>query len=1406
MSSGSIKTAKPQTSPSSNSRLARWAAGLLLLLAALSCLAAPLLALQQARQPFPGFLLEPSMVISALSRADWAGSQQGLGHPWRVIAADDRPLSRPAELNAYLQEQPLGSPIHYTVENPQGQRQNWPEALPSRLLNGTDLLLLFWGPYLVALAYLACAFWVYRARGDSAPGQACSTCCAGTSMGLALLYNSLSGHHVTHLWTAALALSAAGGLHLALVFPETLFTRDRARPWGILPYLAAAGLILWTETSYAWGDSPWGYQRAWRWMLAGLSLSALLLVGRLLYSRYFSRNSRIRQQARSVLLGTMLAFLPTGLILGATVLGFELNLFHLSLLLLALPVFPLTLAYAIARGYVLDIDRVISRGLAYSLLILLLIGVYMAMVALIGWWAPGLLRTDDPLALGGLILLAALLVGPLQQSLRRFVDRLLYRERLNFRRVVREFGQSLSQVIDLPELSQLVLQRICETLHLDAVSLYLFDQRSGTYQLYQAMGPAIERTEGRSTPAFVETDRFIQHLRAANGAIYRHHRQGQWLHELPVEEKQRLNNLHGLVFLPLITQSRLVGWLNLGARLSGEMYSAEDLELLNALADRASVAIENARLFAERERRLTELAVLNEIGQAINSALSPEQVLQTIYEQTGRLMDTTHFSLALHEPEQEEVSFLLYVQDGQVRTPWSRRQGNGLNEYILRTRQPLLIAERVQETIQSLELDVIGRPASSWLGVPIIAEDLAIGVIAVQSTGPETTYDVQDLESLCAIANQAAIAITNARLYEMTDRALSRRREELTILDDFARSVSSTILDPHQVAEETLFRAIESLQASRGILIRYEQEGGPFPTLARLRWPAQGNWPALWQDALREFRRGQRGPWVRDLSDPTDPTQGPKVSPLHVLCPLVREHTPLALLHLALDDEKPLDAESLRFLRHLCDHASIALENALLYQQQVQQRQDAQRRSGQWTEILRLGQSLQVNTPLQTAAQQILQSACQTLACPLGRLWLVEEQDPSLLRCAAAAGATKEDRLRLQSRPVPLKRLERLLRPESLLGQSSYLVAATDEKAPGELECQKQAPAEPGLPWPPSTESLYAILTPLRGAKKQLLGLLSLHQPLGQPVPSGEQVEILEILVHQGAMAIENTRLYQALHEANEAKSEFLSLIAQELQVPKRSIWSYAELLRQLPTGQDPVTQQGFLRLLQSNLGRLDTLIAKLLEISHIEAGRLELSLAPLHLDEVVQESVAAMRPHIEHKGLTLHLDLPADLPPVRADGQRLVQVCSNLLSNACKYTAEPGEIRVSAHLLQRPDELNGSGPEPNHLHCPCLCLSIQDSGIGLTPQEKKQVFGRLFRSEHPLVRQEPGTGLGLYLAQLLVEAHQGQIWVESKTGQGSTFHIALPLDRPKQNEGDPETGGWPHIQKTSESSAHSYE
>ena len=499
---------------------------------------------------------------------------------------------------------------------------------------------------------------------------------------------------------------------------------------------------------------------------------------------------------------------------------------------------------------------------------------------------------------------------------------------------------------------------------------------------------------------------------------------------------------------------------------------------------------------------------------------------------------------------------------------------------------------------------------------------------------------------------------------------------------------------------------------------------------------------------------------------------------MHILCPLIRESTLLAVLHLALPAEAMPDENRRRFLRHLADHAAIALENALLYQQQVRQRQALDRRARHLGEILNLSIAIRANMELEQVLRLVVEAIRETMGFGLALLSVLDEEEPAHLRPVASVGLDDATVQRLRQEKLLLSFYEEMMRPEFRVGLCYLLtperahrarLAGHNNAAPAALFALYDRP-EWRIP--------CTLLIPLRGSGDRLLGILSLAAPPEGQLPEQATIEMLEIIANQAAVAVENTRLYQALREAYETRGEFLTLVAHELQVPMGTLWGYAELLDQESAHVDLNTLRGFIRVLKTNITRLDAVVRDLLEVSRIEAGNFTLRRTRLDVSEALLDSVAAFRPQAERKGLTLQANVPLGLPPVWADRDRLGQILDNLLSNACKYTLSPGTITVSTALVQSAADLPTCRLEQRRPSCPCILVCVRDSGIGMSRAEQKRLFTRFFRADHPAVRQEVGTGLGLYLVRLLVEAHEGQVWVESEPGKGSCFYVALPVAR----------------------------
>jgi len=282
------------------------------------------------------------------------------------------------------------------------------------------------------------------------------------------------------------------------------------------------------------------------------------------------------------------------------------------------------------------------------------------------------------------------------------------------------------------------------------------------------------------------------------------------------------------------------------------------------------------------------------------------------------------------------------------------------------------------------------------------------------------------------------------------------------------------------------------------------------------------------------------------------------------------------------------------------------------------------------------------------------------------------------------------------------------------------------------------------------------LVAPLR-RETRTVALIGVQRRAGPFAPEAEA--FLLRLAEHSALALENTRLYQAVQQANLTKSQFVSLVSHELKSPMTSIRGFADLIRQGMTG--PVSGQAreFLDTIVDNVDQMAALVSDLSDISRIETGRLKLQLSAVPLARYIQETVAAMRPQVESRHHTLALDFPADLPAVLADRTRLVQIITNLLSNACKYTPETGRIRVSARAQ--------TGR---------VRVSVADSGIGMSPEDLARLFTQFFRSENPAVREQQGWGLGLNVTRRLVELQGGEMGVTSELGKGSTFWFTLPV------------------------------
>ena len=288
-----------------------------------------------------------------------------------------------------------------------------------------------------------------------------------------------------------------------------------------------------------------------------------------------------------------------------------------------------------------------------------------------------------------------------------------------------------------------------------------------------------------------------------------------------------------------------------------------------------------------------------------------------------------------------------------------------------------------------------------------------------------------------------------------------------------------------------------------------------------------------------------------------------------------------------------------------------------------------------------------------------------------------------------------------------------------------------------------------------SGDQVHLVAPVLREGK--VIALINVERAEPAFPPSAQ--EFIARLADHAAIAIENARLYDAVKRANDAKSKFVSIVSHELRLPMTSIRGYTDLLRQGMVGPITDQQMQFLNIIRANVERMTVLVSDLSDISRIETGRLKVQAETLAVADVVREMLASIKGQIEAKGQILNVSLPAGLPPVRADKSRLIQILSNLLSNAHKYSPAGATLNLTAEA-----------------HAPHVRVSLSDTGYGITPEDQNKLFSQFFRSDDPNIREQTGWGLGLHITKRLIELMGGQIIVTSEPGQGSTFTFTVPV------------------------------
>jgi serine phosphatase RsbU (regulator of sigma subunit) len=467
----------------------------------------------------------------------------------------------------------------------------------------SDFLRLFWMPYIIGVAYLVIGGWVYRARGKTSPGRAFVLFCISSALAIGLLFDLITTHVFSLVWL--LAISSLGGtlLSLAVRFP-TEAEKITGRPFlRYAPYLISLGLLIWGVLYLYSTSNPWMYIQTWRVSYIYSAIGILIFLGVMFYRLRVSPSPIIQQQVRTILAGSMIAFTPISVWMVMPVFGILMSwnpLFFLPLLL----IFPMTIAIAIVRYRLWDIEVIINRALVYAVLTLILGTFYFVSVIFLQTLITGVFGNPSTIATAASTLGVAYLFNPLRRKVQNFIDRRFFRHKYDITQTLTAFIEKIRDEVDLDNLTNELVAVVNETMEPSSISF-------------------CNCMEGDNKFAKLPLDDpFRTYMLDAGDVIE--------VSKLSVESAatEELKSRRATLAVPLVSQGESVGVLMLGEKRSGQKYSTDDHRLLNMLATHVAPVLRVAYLIREqKEEALSRQRVEQElkIAHMIQQALIPKE-------------------------------------------------------------------------------------------------------------------------------------------------------------------------------------------------------------------------------------------------------------------------------------------------------------------------------------------------------------------------------------------------------------------------------------------------------------------------------------------------------------------------------------------------------------------------------------------------------------------------------------------------------------------------------------------------------------------------------------------------------------------------------------------------------------